>query len=193
VQNVYADFEHRRIRARVDELMHVCASWVSIPVPSSPDTGVIERTGQSLRRVASGIVAMRSSEPLSLRLEKVYASLIDVMDAHHPDEFSIETAFYGKNVQSDLEARSGRGVAILAAVHRSSASRSIPRARSSDPSPARAAAKQQVEFMVKRLLNMRAEFRSSDEADAWRAICHSFRMSAPASFRVVGAVRRQPP
>jgi crossover junction endodeoxyribonuclease RuvC len=143
--------------------------------------GVIERSGSTMHRVTSGIVAMRSSEALSLRLERVYATLIDVMDQHHPDEFAIETAFYGKNVQSTLKLGQVRGVAILAAVHRQLgiaeyAPREIKRAITGTG----AAAKQQVEFMVQRLLNLRTEFQSSDEADALAvALCHSFRFTAP--------------
>ena len=143
--------------------------------------GVIERQGSSLRRVASGIIQMKSSEALSLRLEKVYAKLIEVMDAHHPDEFSIETAFYGKNIQSTLKLGQVRGVAILAAVHRQlGIAEYSPREVKRAITGTGAASKQQIDFMVKRLLAIRGAFQSSDEADGLAvALCHSFRMTAP--------------
>jgi crossover junction endodeoxyribonuclease RuvC len=143
--------------------------------------GVIDRGGQAVKRVASGVISMKSSEALSLRLEKIYEGLLGVIDEHHPDEFSIETAFYGKNVRSTLTLGHVRGVAILAAVHRQlGISEYSPREVKRALTGTGAAAKQQVEFMVKKLLNIKSAFKRSDEADALAvAICHAFRMSAP--------------
>lgn len=143
--------------------------------------GVIDRNGSALRRVASGIVSMRSGEHLSLRLERVYDSLIAVIDEHHPDEFAIETAFYGKNVQSTLKLGHVRGVAILAAVHRQlGIAEYSPREIKRAVTGTGAAAKQQIAFMVKRLLNLRSGFKSPDEADGLAvALCHAFRISSP--------------
>jgi len=83
-----------------------------------------------------------------------------VIDAHQPDEFCIETAFYGKNIQSTLKLGQVRGVAILAAVHRQlGISEYSPREIKRSVTGTGAAAKQQVEYMVKAISAYRRQFR----------------------------------
>jgi crossover junction endodeoxyribonuclease RuvC len=143
--------------------------------------GVIEAEGGSLRHVASGIISMRSSQALPLRLQTIYDALIAVIDAQVPDEFCIETAFYSKNVRSTLTLGHVRGVALLAAVHRQLAiAEYSPREVKKAVTGSGAAAKQQIAFMVTRLLGAREPFERPDEADALGiAICHASRASAP--------------
>ena len=139
--------------------------------------GVVDIDGSSLIRIASGAILMRPGDAMPVRLEKIYAGLISVIDAHHPDAFCIETAFYGKNVQSTLKLGHVRGVAILAAMHRGlSVSEYSPREVKHTVTGTGAAAKHQVAFMVKQLLSLDIDFKRSDEADGLAlAICHGLR------------------
>lgn len=143
--------------------------------------GVIEAQGGTYRRLASGIISMKPTDSVAIRLRKVYDGLIGVIDTYHPDEFCIETAFYGKNVQSTLKLGQVRGVAILAAVHRQlGISEYSPREVKRSVTGTGAAAKQQVEFMVKAILKVKEDFRKSDEADGLAlAICHAMHATAP--------------
>jgi crossover junction endodeoxyribonuclease RuvC len=143
--------------------------------------GVIETQGNRFHRHTSGIITMRPTDSVAVRLRKVYDGLIEVIDAHHPDEFCIETAFYGKNVQATLKLGQVRGVAILAAVHRQlGIAEYSPREVKRSVTGSGAAAKQQVEFMVKTILRIDDDFRKSDEADGLAlAICHAMQMTAP--------------
>jgi len=145
--------------------------------------GVIEAHGNRFNRHTSGIITMRPTDSVAVRLRKVYDGLIEVIDAHHPDEFCIETAFYGKNVQATLKLGQVRGVAILAAVHRQlGIAEYSPREVKRSVTGSGAAAKQQVEFMVKSILHIDDEFRKSDEADGLAlAICHAMQMTTPRS------------
>ena len=143
--------------------------------------GIIEAGGRKYRRTASGVITMRPADSVAVRLRKVYDGLIEVIDTHHPDEFCIETAFYGKNVQSTLKLGQVRGVAILAAVHRQlGISEYSPREVKRSVTGTGAAAKQQVEYMVKAMLGITEPFGKSDEADGLAlAICHAMHMTAP--------------
>ncbi|MBN1446820.1 MAG: crossover junction endodeoxyribonuclease RuvC [Bacteroidetes bacterium] len=147
--------------------------------------GIIETQGNSYRRTASGIISMRPSDTVAIRLRKVYDGLIAVIDAHHPDEFCVETAFYGKNIQSTLKLGQVRGVAILAAVHRQLAiTEYSPREIKRSVTGSGAASKQQVEYMVKVILGIEEAFRKSDEADGLAlAVCHAMQLSAPRKGR----------
>ncbi len=143
--------------------------------------GVIELRGRSFHRIASGVITMKPSDTVPVRLRTVYDSLLGVIDVWHPDEFCIETAFYGKNIQSTLKLGHVRGVAILAAVHRQLAiTEYSPREVKRAVTGTGAAAKQQVEYMIKVLLNISEDFRRSDEADGLAlAVCHAMHMQSP--------------
>jgi crossover junction endodeoxyribonuclease RuvC len=145
--------------------------------------GVIDASGRKFRRLTSGVITMRTTDSVPVRLRTVYDGLIEVIDAWHPDEFCIETAFYGKNVQSTLKLGHVRGVALLAAVHRELAiSEYSPREVKKAVTGSGAAAKQQVEYMIKVLLNISEDFRRSDEADGLAlAVCHAMHLRTPRS------------
>jgi crossover junction endodeoxyribonuclease RuvC len=115
------------------------------------------------------------------RLGVIYAELVRVIDLHHPDEFCIETAFYGKNVQATLKLGQVRGIALLAAVHRSLAiAEYAPREVKRSVTGSGAASKQQVQYMVKTLLNHPGDFSRSDESDGLAlAITHALKSSLP--------------
>ncbi len=143
--------------------------------------GVIEMHGARLRRVDSGTIRMQPSAAMPERLERIYAGLIEVIASHHPDEFSIETAFYGKNVQSTLKLGHVRGVALLAAMHRHlGIAEYSPREVKKSVTGSGAASKQQVQYMVRALLEYRGDFQRSDEADALAlAITHALHINQP--------------
>ena len=51
-----------------------------------------------------------------LKLDKVYKSVIDIIDTYKPDEIAIEAPFFGKNVQSMLKLGRAQGVAMAASL-----------------------------------------------------------------------------
>ena len=58
-----------------------------------------------------------SAIPLPQRLKKIYDLCLIKIKEFSPDEFAIETAFYGENIQSTLKLGQARGVAIIAAAN----------------------------------------------------------------------------
>ena len=136
--------------------------------------GVIEALNGKLRAIEYNVVKNKSSKSMPIRLRQIYAALCDVIDRHHPDEFAIETAFYGKNAQSALKIGHARGVSILAAVnHEIPTTEYSPREVKKAVTGNGAASKEQVEFMVKAILKLREAPKFYDASDALAvAICH---------------------
>lgn len=128
--------------------------------------GVIDVEGRVLHRVTSGIVQLRGSTPMPQRLATIYDGLREVMRATRPDVFSIETAFFGKNVQSTLKLGQVRGVALLCAMHHGLDVREFsPREVKRAVTGSGAASKQQVAAMVRAMLAIDDVFTRSDETD----------------------------
>ncbi|MGD0338347.1 MAG: crossover junction endodeoxyribonuclease RuvC [Bacteroidota bacterium] len=143
--------------------------------------GVIEGTGRSIRVRTYDVVRNRGTSPLPERLKMIYQTLEDIINRYHPDEFAIETAFYGKNAQSALKIGHARGISILSAVLQD-----IPTTEYSPREVKKAvvgngtASKEQVQFMVKTLLRMKETPKFFDATDALAvAICHYHRITAP--------------
>jgi len=132
---------------------------------------------KKLNYLTSGIIKLSSKQSIPERLEIIYSSIDNIIKEYSPTEFSIETAFFGKNVQSALKIGYARGVAILAGVHgKLNIAEYSPREIKKSVVGSGSATKEQVNFMVKTLLKTDKEFVKLDETDALAAaICHSIR------------------
>jgi crossover junction endodeoxyribonuclease RuvC len=145
--------------------------------------GVIDVDGGKLSLVEYGVIKMPTTLTLPARLEKIYTRLAEIIELTLPDEFAIESAFYSKNVQSTLKLGHARGVSILAAQLRQ-----IPTAEYAPSEIKRSvtgngsASKEQVEFMVMALLNMKEQKQLLDATDALAiALCHGRKVHSPRS------------
>jgi crossover junction endodeoxyribonuclease RuvC len=135
--------------------------------------GVIEKTGQTLRYITSGVVKVPVTE-LPERLKVILSSVSEIISLHQPMEVAIEKVFVNVNPQSTLLLGQARGAAICAAVLQN-----LPVAEYTALQVKQAvvgnghAKKEQVQEMVKRLLNLEG-VPSADAADALAcAICHA--------------------
>lgn len=137
--------------------------------------GVIEFINNELVYINSGIITPPKTKEVPPRLEVIYDDLIKVMKKNKPDEFALETAFYGKNVQSTLKIGYARGVALLAAAHRKlPVAEYSPREIKKAVVGKGASSKEQVHFMIKTLLNIDVSRMKFDETDALAvAVCHA--------------------
>jgi crossover junction endodeoxyribonuclease RuvC len=120
------------------------------------------------------------------RLKRIYEGLCTVMNTFHPDQFAIESAFYGKNAQSALKLGHARGVAILAAVERGMTTAEYsPREVKKAITGTGTATKEQVQFMVRSLVPTKGQTMVFDASDAIAiALCHLHRLSRPGSNRM---------
>ena len=135
--------------------------------------GVLDRTGQTLRYVGSGVVRT-AGVALPQRLKVILDSLGEVIAEHAPDQVAVEKVFVNVNPESTLLLGQARGAAICAAV-----ARGLPVAEYTALQVKQAvvgnghAAKDQVQDMVRRLLALPGD-PAADAADALAcAICHA--------------------
>lgn len=140
--------------------------------------GVVETDpsprGRSLTHCAAGTIRLNRKENTPQRLMQVYAELTALMAVHGPDSVAIEDVFFSANAKSALKLGHVRGVAMLAA-----AASGVPVFEYAPLSVKSSvvgyglATKEQVQFMVTRLLQLNAPPDSADAADALAiAICH---------------------
>ncbi|HUB28791.1 MAG TPA: crossover junction endodeoxyribonuclease RuvC [Terracidiphilus sp.] len=140
--------------------------------------GVVEtlETARQPRLICKtlGAICLPKSKSLPERLAQVYRELGDALACWQPEIVAVEEVFYSVNAKSALKLGQVRGVALLAA-----ASAGIPVA---EYAPLRIkssvvgyglAKKEQVQFMVARLLDLEQLPQPADAADALAiAICH---------------------
>ncbi len=136
--------------------------------------GVIEKEGSQLRYVASGCIRSNDKETLPLRIATLFKGISEVIATYQPDEAAVEIVFVNVNPQSTLLLGQARGAALSALVHGG-----LPVAEYTALQVKQAvvghgkAAKEQVQHMVVRLLNL-AGTPAADAADALAcAICHA--------------------
>lgn len=142
--------------------------------PGSLCTGyaVIE-TGPRVTYLASGSIRAKGAA-LSDRLQEIFAGVDKLANEYQPDEVAIERVFMHRNADSALKLGQARGAALSAtfAVH--------PRVFEYAPREVKLAVvgtggaqKEQVQLMVRRLLNLTGAM-GADAADALAiALCHA--------------------
>lgn len=143
--------------------------------PGSRQTGVgiIETDGRHSRHIFSTCLYL-GSDPLPLRLGKIFTELSHIINQHHPREMAIENVFVSNNAMSALKLGQARGAAICAGV-----TCQLPVAEYSPKEVKQAtvgkgaADKTQVQHMVKYLLGLHGRLQA-DTADALAvALCHA--------------------
>ncbi len=127
-----------------------------------------------LRHLCAGAVRLNKRDRTHVRLAQVYAELTALLALWQPEFVAIEDVFFAANAKSALKLGQVRGVALLAA-----ANCGLPVAEYAPLSVKSAvtgyglAGKDQVGFMVARLLELDAAPQPADAADALAvAICH---------------------
>lgn len=153
--------------------------------------GVLARQGNRLSFVAAGRISPDAGLPMAGRLYELACGLAAVVRSHQPDEAAIEETFINKNAVSALKLGQARGAALSATfANRPRVYEYAPREVKLAVVGTGAAQKEQVQLMVKRLLNIAGPL-AEDAADALAiAMCHahSRRLQGLVSL-AVGAVR----
>lgn len=121
-----------------------------------------------------GGIRLPKKNTLPERLSLVYSELVRLIELHQPDIVAVEEVFYSVNAKSALKLGHVRGIALLAA-----ATAKLPIAEyaplkiKSTVTGYGLAQKEQVQFMVARLLRLAEPPEPADAADALAiAICH---------------------
>ena len=152
--------------------------------PGSRKTGfgVIDVVGVNAEYVTSGIIRLPSG-PLPERLKIIYESLSTLIDQYAPAVMAVEDIFLARDPRAALKLGQARGAAIVAGASaglpvEEYAARSVKQAIVGNGG----ASKEQVQFMVTRLLKLSAA-PAEDAADALAvALCHARTLNATAGM-----------
>lgn len=138
------------------------------------NSGVLELVDCGVIRAESCAGQGRVSSEFARRLALIFSSLADVLKKYDPKEAAVEQIFTAKSAASALKLGQARGAAIAACAAQgleifdyepTLIKRSIVGAGRAE--------KEQVSFMVGRLLNVKADGWALDTTDALAAaICH---------------------
>ena len=137
--------------------------------------GVVETRGPVCRARAYGCVTTHASEPIDLRLGRIYRELRKVIERYGPTELAIESIYFGENTKSAIATAQARGAAIVAC---STAGLAVgeytPMQTKQAAAGTGAADKRQVMYMVRTILELDHEPRPDHAADALAAaVCHA--------------------
>lgn len=145
--------------------------------PGTAITGyglVREEQNGALTVVDYGVVETPSKMPMPQRLLQLYRELKELTLLHRPDSGAVEKLFFQKNVRTAISVGQGRGVAILALAEAEiSVAEYSPLEIKQSIAGYGGADKNQVQYMVKALLNLDEIPQPDDAADALAvAVCH---------------------
>ena len=139
--------------------------------------GIITKEGNRLIHLDNGAIFTDKAKDFPSRLERIYRGLSEVIDTYRPDAVAVENIFFSNNVQSALKLGQARGAAIVAGVNAG-----LPVFEYTALQVKQAvvgngkAAKEQVQKMIKVLLNL-PEIAQEDASDALAvAVCHAHSM-----------------
>lgn len=160
--------------------------------PGTATTGygvvTVDRIGKmSLREC--GVIRTRPRDPLPARLREIYEGVSELIRTHHPDALSVEGIFYARNVRTTVVLGHARGVILLAAQQAGIHIFEYPPAAIKKAVVGTGAAtKDQVQFMLTRLLRLKTPPTPSDAADGVAAAL-TYAMTARAPQPLRGAPR----
>jgi crossover junction endodeoxyribonuclease RuvC len=116
--------------------------------------------------VECGVIRTRPRDPLARRLAEIHDGVRELIVQHRPDALAIEDVFYARNVRTSLVLGHARGVILLAAQQAGIEIAEYPPAEIKKAVVGTGAAtKEQVQFMVTRLLRLRSAPQPSDASD----------------------------
>ena len=137
--------------------------------PGTASTGygvVLGGGGATPSLVECGVIRTKARDPLPSRLREIFEGIRELIERHRPDALSVEDVFYAKNVRTTVVLGHARGVILLAA--------ELAGLPVNEYAPAEikkavvgtgAATKEQVQFMLTRLLRLKTAPQPSDAAD----------------------------
>ncbi len=136
--------------------------------------GLVRETDNGMEVVDYGVVVTPAGERPEIRLYQLYEELTKLMLLHRPQSGAVERLFFQRNVSTAIAVGQARGVAMLVM-----AQNSVPVSEYTPLEVKQAvtgygkADKNQVQQMVKALLELEDIPRPDDAADALAiAICH---------------------
>jgi len=139
------------------------------PGTANTGYGVVKGDGLGVGLVSlveCGVIRTRPRDPLPVRLNEIFEGVAELIARHRPDALSVEDVFYAKNVRTTVVLGHARGVVLLAGQQAGVEIHEIPPAEIKKAVVGTGAAtKEQVQFMLTRLLKLKSVPQPSDAAD----------------------------
>ena len=144
--------------------------------------GFVEEKGSRLIAHEYGAITTSPKARPEDRLMTIYDSLDELIKKYHPDVMGVEQLFFNRNVTTAIPVGQARGVVLLAAAkNRIQLVERTPLQVKQAVTGYGTATKQQVIYMVTRLLNLPKPPKPDDVADALAiGICTTYCMNSPA-------------
>ena len=135
--------------------------------------GILETSGRDYKIVICGTIRAAAKDPIAKRLLHMFESLQKNIQSYQPDVLALETLFFAKDIRAVERIGEARACAMLAASKQGiEVIEYAPTEVKKSVTGNGRAAKEQIQFMVKRLLNLK-ESPAPDAADALAiAMCH---------------------
>ena len=139
------------------------------PGTANTGYGVVEGGGPTIGTVSlveCGVIRTRPRDPLATRLRDIYEGVVELIERHKPNTICVEDVFYAKNVRTTVVLGHARGVVLLAGSRANLDIQEIPPAEIKKAVVGTGAAtKEQVQFMLTRLLHLKSAPQPSDASD----------------------------
>ena len=137
--------------------------------------GFVENINGNVNALHYGAVTTSSKARMQDRLEKIYDSLDVMIKEYKPEIIGIEKLFFGRNSTTAIPVGQARGIVLLAAVKNNVEILELtPNEVKQSITGYGGASKEQIIYMVTKLLHLVAEPKPDDVADALAiAICTS--------------------
>ena len=138
-----------------------------------------------------GVIRTQARDPLPSRLREIHDGIAELLQRHRPDVLSIEDVFYARNVRTTVTLGHARGVILLAGEqHGVRVHELAPAEIKKAVVGSGAATKEQVQFMLTRLLRLKAVPKPSDAADGVAAaLAYIMGAHLEAASRAARAIR----
>jgi crossover junction endodeoxyribonuclease RuvC len=116
--------------------------------------------------VECGVIRTKPGDVLAARLRVIHDAIEEIVARHKPDAMAVEDVFYSKNVRTTVTLGHARGVVLLAGERAGLPIHEYPPAEVKKAVVGHGAAtKEQVQFMLTRLLRLRSAPSPTDAAD----------------------------
>jgi crossover junction endodeoxyribonuclease RuvC len=137
--------------------------------------GVIEIDGKNARLMRFGALKLPASATFAVRLREIHFLISGLVEQFAPDAVAVESVFTALNMGTALKLAEMRGVVLLAAAQAQIPAHSYsPREVKASVAGFGGASKQQIQQMVKSLLDLPACPEPADASDALAvALCHA--------------------
>jgi crossover junction endodeoxyribonuclease RuvC len=184
--SAYPGFDRRKIRVL----------GVDPSVAGATGYGVIETDGKHAQLMRFGAMRLPGRATFAVRLREIHFLISGLVQEFAPDAVAVESVFTSLNMATALKLAEMRGVVLLAAAQAQIPAHSYsPREVKASVAGYGAASKQQIQLMVKSLLDLSEVPEPADASDALAvALCHAQASRARArlalavdNLRVAGA------